>query len=503
MGKKQVVYWIAVVAVALSAAPLAADIADDQVLVVYNSASPEAVTLKNTYLSAHPGIPAANLLDLNDASLLLANITQAAFVTKVRDPIRAYLAAAGDPQPSDIIVILLLRPFPHRMYDTDAPLVGDSPSNAANEVYPGGDATYASVDAELVLLWQNLNTGEAGGMMDSKSDNMIDNPYHQSTASIDAFSRAWITTAKTFTNRSNVVWVLGGAGSTRLQPGDMYLVCRIDGTTLADAQAEIQRAQGIRANRGAVRVVLDEYDLNIAGDLDDDPLFTTGDPFLAGDDYEETDALLTAAGWDVRYDDTFNFISGDEETTPLIAYASYGENHDLNGAGENPPGTAVYINSFTFAQGAIFNTVESYNARAFNGLGTLFGLEQSADFITAGGTFAVGHVFEPFTFTLADNEFLFSNMLIHGRQWAEAAYASIPALSWQHVVVGDPLARIHLLGDLDFDRDVDLGDYALWETCLAGPDVPSAGGCQEGDFDGDDDVDLGDFAQFQTAFTGG
>jgi hypothetical protein len=344
--------------------------------------------------------------------------------------------------------------------------------------------------------------------MDSKSDNMIDNPYHRSSVPIDLYGRTAITTAKTLTNRSDFVWVLGGVGASRLGPGDIYLVTRVDGTTLADAQASITRAQNIRVDRTGVRIILDEYDLTVADDLDDDPLFTSSDPFLAGDDYEETRDQLSAAGWNVRYDATFDFIHGTEETVPLIAYASYGENHDLSGAGENPPGNATYIESFTFAQGAIFNTAESYNGRALNGLGTLFGLEQVADFLSAGGTFAVGHVFEPFTFTLPDNEFLFVHMLDRGRTWAEAAYASLPALSWQHLVVGDPLGRIRILGDLDDNGDVNLTDYSLFEACFDGPGSSTPpGGCpsqqfEDADLTRDNDVDLADFIAFQRAFTG-
>jgi hypothetical protein len=61
----------------------------------------------------------------------------------------------------------------------------------------------------------------------------------------------------------------------------------------------------------------------------------------------------------------------------------------------------------------------------------------------------------------------------------------------------------YLPGDVDWDGDVDLDDYAVWQTCLAGPGIPGAGGCQNGDLDGDADVDLADFAAFQEAFTGG
>jgi len=88
---------------------------------------------------------------------------------------------AGDPTPAGIVSICLIRGLPHRILDTDNALVGDNPSALSAE-FSAGDATCAAVDAELVLLWQNLEGSEAGGTMDSTSDNLIVNPYHGSTA---------------------------------------------------------------------------------------------------------------------------------------------------------------------------------------------------------------------------------------------------------------------------------------------------------------------------------
>ncbi len=57
--------------------------------------------------------------------------------------------------------------------------------------------------------------------------------------------------------------------------------------------------------------------------------------------------------------------------------------------------------------------------------------------------------------------------------------------------------------DLDLDGDVDLADFAVFQTCFNGPNRPHAGtGCADADFDGDADVDLGDFAVFQGCFNG-
>ena len=57
-------------------------------------------------------------------------------------------------------------------------------------------------------------------------------------------------------------------------------------------------------------------------------------------------------------------------------------------------------------------------------------------------------------------------------------------------------------GDLDGDRDVDLGDFGIFAGCMMGPGVPHPGGCEAADLDGEGDVDLEDFAAFQRAYTG-
>lgn len=475
--------------VLLVAATGRAAIQPGQVLVVYNSPSPGASEILSAYLATHPGIPAdpgQNVFDLNDSSLAgMADVSYAEFITKIRDPIRAYFNASGTPSASSIIAIVLIRGIPHRIQDTDNPNAGDAPNQQVSE-FNDGDATSASVDAELALLWQNLETGENGGTMDSFSDNIIVNPYFGSSAGIDTFSRNNITTSKTLTNVSNQYWDHFGGGPSRLREGDIYLVCRLDGHTVDDVLAMIARGPDITVNRRYARILIDEDD---------------GPKELDGDDYEQTTAALLADDWWVIYDDTANFIMPAEQPRPMIAYASYGANH----SGETPPST--YLQGFSFARGAVFNTIESYNARAFNGLGTLFGQEQIANFIAEGGTLGVGSVWEPFDITLPANEPLLVNYLINRMTWAEAAWSSLPFLSWQQVVVGDPLASVVAVidqpGDFDVDGDVDADDADYLRNCALGPDVPVTQLiCQDGLLDDDDDIDQTDFAILQRCITG-
>lgn len=62
-----------------------------------------------------------------------------------------------------------------------------------------------------------------------------------------------------------------------------------------------------------------------------------------------------------------------------------------------------------------------------------------------------------------------------------------------------------LMGDGDWDHDVDMNDLVIFAECMTGPDgdLGSLGcECRVMDFEGEDDVDLWDFAQWQLAFTG-
>jgi uncharacterized protein (TIGR03790 family) len=65
----------------------------------------------------------------------------------------------------------------------------------------------------------------------------------------------------------------------------------------------------------------------------------------------------------------------------------------------------------------------------------------SADYIHEGATGVSGHVDEPYLGFTPRPDYLLP-AYYKGRNLAESYYLSLPALSWQNIVLGDPLCRL-------------------------------------------------------------
>ena len=469
------------------------------VLVLYDSASsPDSVLVAEHYagssavpggvggtLGTRPGVLTLDLATIPGAGgLATAQISQAQLASNYKVPIRNWLVANGLEQ--QVYVLVLTKGMPHRVLDTDNPTIGDNPAGSGAE-FSAGDATFASVDSELVLMWMDLTAGEAGLGGDSFADGFIINPYHRLSEPILAFSRHWVTASnKLFSPiagfERGMIWrsTTLPVPQRQFRPGDMMLVCRLDGPTVADVTASLDRAVGLVVDVGSAVIILDESNSNgIADPSPNSELDNSNGPTTFEDDYESTRDLLLADGRfessNVRYDalsggnnffvgPRVDFGGGNVVNGPVVLLATYGRNHAGHPGDANVSGR-FYPSSFNYAPGAVFNTIESYNGRAFGGLGSIVNQAQLSEFIAAGGTFGIGSVWEPFALTVGDNLYIARNFLLGSMTWAEAAYTALPTISWTYVVVGDPLARVvRTSEDLTGDGRISIDDLYAWHA---------------------------------------
>lgn len=475
---------------------------ESQVLVVYDSNSPDSRAVAEYYAGSarvpggagnqpgvRPGVRTVDLAPLTSTRLQTPDITWAQFAAGLRNPLRAWLNS-NDPQ-GRVRCIVLTKGIAHRIQDTDNPNVGEDFSGTTQPAVVNellwGDATYSSVDSELTLLQQTLEAGEAGGSGDSKADGMVLNPYRNGTLPFNAFTTANRRTQRSFSAvlpaiSGGLIWQ--GGGVPAFGPGDMYLVCRLDGRTVQDVRDMIDRAQTGIVNTGTAIFVLDESRSNgIAdtapnGELDNQDFDNSVRPLWRGDDYESARNALVSDGrfdpFGVRYDSgpfPSNYFFGPRVLTgptlqvisqAITVLASECSNSDGTPTAE-PRGQLP--DSFFWSSMSFYNTIESFNARDFGGKGSLFNQSQVSNAMVAGCTFGIGNVWEPFTQTVADNDVFIRRFYLGNMCFAEAAWASIPVLSWQHVVVGDPLARVQRSGEsIDFtDPRVNIDDFYAWE----------------------------------------
>jgi hypothetical protein len=501
--------------VACGASAASGQLRPDQVLVVYDSRSSDSRAVAEYYAGSaavpggagnlagtRPGVRVLNLAGAGQALASGPTLSYGDFIARVRDPIRAHLIAS-DPG-NQVRVLTLTKGLAHRVDDTDNPGAGEnfdiSPPAPQSELL-AGDATFCSVDSELTLLWQNLGDADAGGAGDSRADGMVLNPYHTSgfvggsslagvpfaghDASRRRNQRSFLQLYTDFSAGFGYRTLTTGANA--FGPGDMMLVTRLDGPTVADVRAMLDRALSPTLNTEVACVVLDESRSdgvaqtipNATGELDSQDFVSSSWRLWQGDDYEDArNLLLTGDGrWNpalVRYDalgfpgnylvgPRIDFGLGLIVGDPVALLGHEGANTDPINSVQGLP-RRQYPASFNWASVGVYNTMESFNARAFGTLDSLFNQSQAGEAVAAGATFAIGHVWEPFSQTAADNEFIVRRFLLGTQTWAEAAWASIPVLSWQHVVIGDPLARVRRTSD---DRDANgrnnVDDLYTWE----------------------------------------
>jgi uncharacterized protein (TIGR03790 family) len=274
----------------------------------------------------------------------------------------------------------------------------------------GQSGTIASVDSELALLYRRLlgySVPPAG---------RVENPLFQQSRPLDD--------ARPFSHTTH----------------DIYLVTRLDGFTKADAISLIDRCASAARNG---RIVLDQR-----GGLG---LAQVGDNWLS----QAADSLSKSGFSDrVVLDKSSAPV---KENAAVLGYFSWGSNDT----------SQARLPGIKFAPGAIAGMFVSTDARTFKeppaswALGnwrdrtTFFeGSPQSlvGDLIRQGVTGVAGHVAEPYLEGSVRPQILFPAYLA-GFNLAESFYMAMPYLSWQNVVIGDPLCSPFAKPDRSVDAE--------------------------------------------------
>jgi uncharacterized protein (TIGR03790 family) len=329
------------------------------------------------YYARARGVPADQVLRLK---LDVADeIDRSAFNTKIHGPVATWLQAHA--AQDRILYIVLTKGIPLRIKGT-----------------AGRTGTIASVDSELTLLYRRL-TGQVVAV-----DGRVENAYFLGAAPLD------------------------GARPFNRDAHDIYLVTRLDGFTARDVTALVDRA--MKPSRDG-RILLDQK---------------IGTGAEAGNAWlEQAAARLRAAGSAERVVlETTDRVLRDEQN--VLGYYSWGSNDAAIttrrlGLGFVPgalAGTYVSTDGRTFAEPPATWTIGKWLDRS-----TFFaGSPQSlaGDLIREGVTGVAAQVAEPYLDASARADILFPAYLA-GFNLAESFYLSMPYLSWQTIVIGDPLCR--------------------------------------------------------------
>ena len=204
----------------------------------------------------------------------------------------------------------------------------------------------------------------------------------------------------------------------------IYLVTRLAGYDFHDVEAMIDRSLDAR-NRGKF-----VFDLK-ASDSDG------GNAWLR----EAAQALPKER---VVLDETSQVLYNLRD---VIGYAAWGSNDrdrkQRRLGFQWLPGAIVA--EFVSTDGRTFaRPPDSWNITTWEDRAHLFaGSPQTltADYIREGASGCSGHVYEPYLAATPHPQYLFP-AYFSGRNLAESYYVSIPGLSWQNIVVGDPLCKI-------------------------------------------------------------
>lgn len=463
-------------------------------------------------------------------------ITRDQYDQCIAEPVRTYLI--DNALVNEIKVIITTAGLPYRIEDSSYDYIVNPAASSPYAASAIGYVDAASVESELTVLFQNDQAGDIYHLL-PLYDRAVNTYQAYRNSGIELFDRDILTNHEFMkwqyprkTSYGHYPPIMEGEILTRygvaerhFSAGDIYLVCRLDGpknqgkSAVFAVRQMLERAK--RASNPAIGVnpalavaVLDDapgagnHDYNRVYNIDYHLDYAEYDPntpqppdiqlINTSDDYQNAFLQMTgqlptpdvlnagtmsaASDLTVICDERPDHLTNQDDLEPdklLVVLAGFGKNGD-----EGSPKDYLTTQGpqsgplFQLTNGAVFTSVESYNAVTMFSDATT-SQAKLIDFIQIGGAGAIGHSFEPYDDAAIDNEFLFYNLLADADgdgkadlTFAEAAFTAIPYLSWAEVAIGDPLMQIaygpgqktwtQLYGDADNNGIVNYSD--IWQV---------------------------------------
>jgi uncharacterized protein (TIGR03790 family) len=413
--KRQAIRIIVATAVSACAVNPIQAIEASNVLVLYNDSSPEGIEIANYYAQVYPKV---RLLGLSGVSTS-EEINQNQYLDVIRPQVLAGLNDSTE-------VIVTTKGLPLRIKNT-LPNPGTYDGWRGDvfgvPINDGWWESYSSLESELT----RIDLIDSAEMMGDQAEFM--SPPNFPFSTVHQAANPYYKNQGTF---------------DRNDPGNegIRLTSRLDGFSVGDVKDIIDRAQAAFKVPSQQLVIVDDDPNALAGPVD---LM----PQLVQD-------VLIPLGQPVIFDNTVANIV--EATMPVIGYVSHGSH--ATGVG---PGYTEDLD-FELANGAVFQTWESFNAYSFVEGNNLYGQGLVGEWFKDGGTAALGHVQEPGASPAnVTNEDLLWDMLLRGYTFAEAAWSATPQLSFVNTVIGDPLMtfRDWVTADADLDGVVGSSDLSI------------------------------------------
>ena len=427
-------------------------------MVLYNAddgAQGDGFQIASHYAQTHPGVSLAGLTGINSVLTGSYNeqISGSDYLSVVRPQVLSAIAGVS----SEIDVIVTTKGLPLKI-------------DAGSQ--PGGNTSFnwrrwSSLESELTRI-------DSIDSIDKMGDQFILTGFPEFDTTLP--SNPYYNTGGPFVR----------TGSDPVN-GDIRLSSRLDGYSVPSVNAAIDRAQQVFVVPFGQYIVADDDPTAGVDQITDgagpgpgllNVVGTAGQAFV----YENTDAATTMA------------------PGPVIGYVSHGTN---DGSGGLQSGYIENQLQFQLADGAIFQTHESFNAFSFDASHSQTqGLV--AQWLEIGGTAGLGHVEEPFSGpdNVTNEDLLYQTLLPangaapgdSGLTFVEAAWNATRQLSYVNTVVGDPLMRFQawLPGDANLDGSVNILDFLIMQQYWLQP-----GDVFDGDFNNDGSVNILDFLILQ------